>query len=340
MKTYGVGVFGIGWVAGEHIKAYRQNPHMRVAALASRHRQSAQAAKDNLALDCEVMDTFDDLVRRDDVDVIDICSPNVLHAEEAVAAAEAGKHVVIEKPIAMNLRELQAVRDAVVKAKVKSQVGFVLRWNPHIASIRRMLDKGGLGDLYYAEVDYYHEIGPWWSGWRWGVATREGGPSASLVAGCHAVDLLRYFGGDVEEVFAYGAFGHRRDYEYEPTYAAVVKFRNGKIGKTGCSFENECPYVLNIVLHGHKGSVLNEKFYTKEWFPGQKGWQQFNSTFAESGDVAHHPFQGMVDDLAAAIVEDREAAAGIQEAYKSHELCLAIDRSIATGQTVRLPLTG
>lgn len=122
MKTYGVGVFGIGWVAGEHIKAYRQNPHMRVAALASRHRQSAQAAKDNLALDCEVMDTFDDLVRRDDVDVIDICSPNVLHAEEAVAAAEAGKHVVIEKPIAMNLRELQAVRDAVVKADQKSVV--------------------------------------------------------------------------------------------------------------------------------------------------------------------------------------------------------------------------
>jgi len=339
MKIYGVGVFGIGWVAGEHVKAYGQNPHMKVTALASRHRQSAQAAKDKLGLDCEVMDAFDDLLRRDDIDVIDICSPNVLHAQEAIAAAEAGKHVVIEKPIAMNLGELKAVRDAVVKAGVKSQAGFVLRWNPHIQSIHNMIDKGGLGDLYYTEVDYFHEIGPWWSGWNWGASTREGGPSASLLAGCHAVDLLRHFGGEVEEVFAYGAFGHRRDYEYEPTYAAVVKFRNGKIGKTGCSFENECPYVLNIVLHGDKGSVLNEKFYTKEWFPGQKGWQSFNTTFADSGDVAHHPFQGMVDDLALALVEDREAAAGIQEAYKSHELCLAIDRSIATGRPVQLPLT-
>ncbi len=339
MTTYGVGVFGIGWVAGEHIKAYERNSHMQVVALASRRRQSAQTAKDKLGLDCDVMDTFDDLLRRDDIDVIDICSPNVLHAQEAIAAAEAGKHVVIEKPIAMNLGELKAVRDAVVKAGVKSQAGFVLRWNPHIQSIRNMIDKGGLGDLYYTQVDYYHEIGPWWSGWNWGAATREGGPSASLLAGCHAVDLLRHFGGEVEEVFAYGAFGHRRDYEYEPTYAAVVKFRNGKIGKTGCSFENECPYILNIVLHGDKGSVLNEKFYTKHWFPGQKGWQSFNTTFADSGDVAHHPFQGMVDDLACALVEDGEASAGIQEAYKSHELCLAIDRSIATGRPVRLPLT-
>ena len=150
--------------------------------------------------------------------------------------------------------------------------------------------------------------------------------------------MLYHFGGEVEEVFAYGTFGHRQDYEYEPTYAAVVKFKNGKIGKTGCSFENECPYVMNIVLHGSRGSVLNEKFYAKDWFPGQEGWQQFNSTFLDSGDVAHHPFQGMVDDLATALLEDKEATANIREAYRSHEICLAIDRSIETGQVVKLPL--
>jgi len=339
MKTFGVGVFGIGWVAGEHIKAIMRNPQMKVAALASRRRQSAQAKKDELGLDCEVLDDYDSLLGREDVDVIDICSPNFLHADEAVGAAEAGKHVIIEKPIAMNLKELRAIREAVVKAKVKSQVGFVSRWNPHIQSIRGMIDKGGLGEIYCVEVDYYHEIGPWWSGWSWGANTKKGGPSASLLAGCHAVDLLYYFGGDVEEVFAYGTFGHRKDYEYEPTYAAVVKFKSGKVGKTGCSFENECPYVMNIMLHGSKGSVLNEKFYTKEWFAGQEGWQRFESTFLESGDVAHHPFQGMMDDLGAALLEDKEATANIHEAYKSHEICLAIDRSIETGQAVKLPLT-
>jgi predicted dehydrogenase len=339
MRTLGVGIFGIGWVAGEHVKALMRNPNMRVAALASRKRESAQAKKDELGLDCDILDDYGALLAREDVDIIDICSPNVLHAAEAISAAEAGKHLIIEKPIAMNLDELKAIKNAILKAGVKSQVGFELRWNPHVQSIRSMIDKGGLGEIYYVEVDYYHEIGPWWSGWSWGANTRKGGPSASLVAGCHAVDLLYNFGGDVEEVFAYGTFGHRKDYEYEPTYAAVIKFKNGKIGKTGCSFENECPYTMNIVLHGSKGSVLNENFHSKEWFQGQEGWQQFNSTFLDSGDVAHHPFQGMMDDLATAILEDREATANIHEAYKSHEICLAIDRSIETGQVVRLPLT-
>lgn len=339
MRIFGIGVFGIGWVAGEHIKAVMQNPNMQVVALASRKRESVQGKKHEFGLDCDILDDYGSLLTREDVDIIDICSPNVLHAEEAIGAAEAGKHVIIEKPIAMNLDELKAIKDAIVKNGVKSQVGFVSRWNPHVQSIRSMIDKGGLGEIYYVEVDYYHEIGPWWSGWNWGANTRKGEPSASLVAGCHAVDLLYYFGGEAEEVFAYGTFGHRKDYEYEPTYAALVKFKSGKVGKTGCSFENECPYTMNIVLHGSKGSVLNEKFYSKQWFPGQEGWQQFNSTFLDSGDVVHHPFQGMMDDLAKALLEDREATANIYEAYKSHEICLAIDRSIETGQVVKLPLT-
>ncbi|UCE48343.1 MAG: Gfo/Idh/MocA family oxidoreductase, partial [Phycisphaerales bacterium] len=217
MKKYGVGVFGIGWVAGEHIKAYMQNPHMEVRALASRRKESAGAKKDELGLECEILDDYESLLKRDDIDVIDLCTPNVLHAQETIDAASAGKHVVIEKPIAMNIEELKAARDAVVKAGVKSQVGFVSRWNPHIRSIRSMIDKGGLGEIFYTEVDYYHEIGPWWSGWSWGANTRKNGPTASLVAGCHAVDLLYYLGGEVDEVFAYGAFGHRKDYEYEPT---------------------------------------------------------------------------------------------------------------------------
>jgi len=338
MKTYGVGIFGIGWVAGEHIRAYMQNPNMKVIALASRKRQSAQAKKTELGLDCDILDNYESLLERDDIDVIDICSPNFLHAEEAISAAQKHKHVVIEKPIAMNFEELKAVKDAIVKARVKSQVGFISRWNSHIRSIRSVIDKGGLGDIFYVEVDYYHEIGPWWSGWNWGANTRKNGPSASLVAGCHAVDLLYYFGGDVDEVFAYGTFGHRKDYEYEPTYAAVVKFKDGKIGKTGCSFENECPYVMNIIIHGGKGSVLNEKFYTKQWFPGQQNWQNFSAIFLDSGDVTHHPFKEMVDDFAEALVNNKEATANIHEAYKSHEICLAIDRSIETGQIVKLPL--
>jgi predicted dehydrogenase len=201
-----------------------------------------------------------------------------------------------------------------------------------------MIDKGGLGKLFYVEVDYYHEIGPWWHGYTWGCNTRKGGPSATLVAGCHAVDLLLYYGGPVTEVMAYGCKGHRTDYEYEPTYAAVVKFANGTIGKTGNSFENESPYVMNMILHGSGGSVYNEKFYTKEWFAGQTGWQTFNTVFLESGDVKHHPYKPMMSDLTDALINGRQPWNDIESSYRSHELCLAIDRSIETGKIVTLPL--
>ena len=117
--------------------------------------------KDEFGLDCDILDDYESLLKRDDIDVIDICSPNFLHAEEAISAASSNKHVVIEKPIAMNFDELRAVTDAIVKAGVKSQVGFVCRWNPHIQSIRSMIDKGGLGEIFYVETDYYHEIGSW-----------------------------------------------------------------------------------------------------------------------------------------------------------------------------------
>jgi predicted dehydrogenase len=341
MKTFGVGVIGIGWVALEHIKAYSRNPHMEVKALVSKQRASAEAARSQLGLSCDVLESDEELVRREDIDVVDICSPNVFHAGQAMMAATAGKNVVIEKPVAMNLGELKALRKAIEEAGIHSQVGFICRWNPHIQTIRSMIEKGALGDIFYTEVDYYHEIGPWWSGWKWQPNTAAGGPSASLLAGCHAVDLMRYLAGsEVQEVFAFGTHGHRSDFEYDPTYAAVLKLENGKIAKTGCSFENECPYVMNVMLHGSKGSVFNEKFFSRDWFPGQENWQRFETTFLDSGDVVHHPFQAMVDDLALALTNGGKTLANIEEAYKSHEICLAIDRSIETGQVVKLPLQG
>jgi predicted dehydrogenase len=339
MKKIGVGIMGIGWVAGAHATAMLKNPHYEIKALVSRRKETCEALKKEHDLDCDILDSYNDLLKHKDVDLIDITTPNVMHHEEVLKAAEAGKHMIIEKPICMNKKELQEELEAVRKAKVKTQTGFASRWNPHIVSVKNMIDKGGLGDIFFTEVDYYHEIGPWWSGYNWGANTLKGGPSASLAAGCHAVDLTRFFAGsEAVEVFAFGTFGHRKDYEYPVTYAAVIKFENGKIGKTGNSFENECPYVMNIILHGSKGAVFNEKFFSKEWFPGQEEWQEFKSTMLESGDVKHHPFKGMVDDLADAIINDKETENNIESSAKSHELCLAIDESIATGKKVQLPL--
>lgn len=337
----GVGVFGIGWVAGEHIKAYLNNPRCEVKALASRRKESAEAKKAELNIDCDILDSYDDLLARDDIDIISMCSPNFLRAEEIIKACEAGKHFFAEKPICHSLEELRQVKAAYEKAKkknIKSIVGLVVEYYPQFLSIKSLIEKGGLGDIFYIETDYWHELGSWWSGWSWGANTKKGGPSTSLLGGCHALGALMRIGGDVEEVSAYSVTGHRSDFEYAPTYTSILKFKNGAIGKSGASFEIESPYVFNIIIHGSKGSVLNEKFFSKEIFKGQEDFQTFNCKLINSGEVSHHPFTNVVSALVNDIDNNIDSLISLDYGIKVHELALAIDLSAETGKHVKLPI--
>jgi predicted dehydrogenase len=339
--SYGVGVFGMGWVSGEHLKGYMNNPKCEIKALASRRRESAQAKKDSLGLDCDVLDSYDDLLKRDDIDIISMCSPNFLRAEEIIKACEAGKHFFAEKPVVHTVEEWKAVKKAYEQAKakhkIKSVVGFVVEYYAQFLSIKSMIERGALGDVFFVETDYWHELGPWWHGWTWGVNTIKGGGSVALLGGVHALGALLRIGGDVEEVFAYGTCGHRKEYEYPPTYTASVKFKNGIIGKTGGSFEIECPYYFNIMIHGSRGSILNEKFYTKDIFAGQEGFQEFNCTLINNPNVEHHPFGAVINAFVDDIENDVDSKIRLDYGLKVHEVALAIDKSIETGEKIVFP---
>ena len=120
-----------------------------------------------------------------------------------MAAAAAGKHIILEKPATLSLEDLRRVESAVTQAGVQFCVCFECRWSSHFQGIRAMLDKGMMGTVHYGEVDYYHGIGPWYGQFRWNI-TKKGGGSALLTAGCHALDaLLLCMGGTVEEVMTY-----------------------------------------------------------------------------------------------------------------------------------------
>ena len=339
----GVGLFGMGWVSREHIKGYMANPHCEIKALASRRKESAESKKAEFNLDCDILDTYDDILKRDDIDIISMCSPNFLRAEEIIKTCEAGKHFFAEKPVAHDLDELKDIKKAYGEAKkkfgIKSVVGFVAEYYAQFLSIKSMIDKGSLGKIFYVETDYWHELGPWWHGWTWGANTKKGGPSVMLLGGVHSVGVLMRIGGDVEEVCGYSTTGHRTEYEYPPTISASVKFKSGAIGKAGGSFEIECPYVFNIIAHGSKGSILNDEFFTKEIFAGQEDFQKFNCTLINSGEVAHHPFGMVINSFIDDIINDVDSLIRLDYAIKVHEVCMAIDKSAeAGGEKVKLPL--
>lgn len=334
----GIAIHGAGNVARAHAASWLKNPRVRIVSISSRRKQSAGQLADDMGVECAVRDSYDEVLGDDRVDIVDISSPNHVHAEQAVAAAEAGKHLLVEKPMVMSMDENHALRDAVAKAGVKSIVGFVLRWNPLFEIIKTQLAAGAIGELFYAEVDYWHGIGPGRGQWEW-FRKKETAGSTMLLAGCHAVDALRWFVGD--EVAELSAMSNNKKgfFEYDANVVVAMKFRGGIIGKTSTLFDAEMPYTFNIDLAGTDGTIRQNRIWSKKCFPGQTDWATFPTVMPDSADVHHHPFDAQIDHFVDCIVEDRESHCNVADAFHTHELCLAIDRSINEGgRVVTLPL--
>ncbi|MCL4219242.1 MAG: Gfo/Idh/MocA family oxidoreductase, partial [Candidatus Hydrogenedentes bacterium] len=192
MSKLGVGVIGTGWVSGEHIRAFQQNPDTEVRALCSRKKESGEAKAAELGIECAIYTDYEKMLQADGIDIVSIATPPHVHRAQAVAAAQAGKHIMLEKAMATTIEDAKAIRDAVEKAGVKSVVCFVLRWNPLFNIIKAQIADNAIGKLIMGEVDYFHGIGPWYMQYEWNIK-KEVGASSLLSAGCHAADGLRFF---------------------------------------------------------------------------------------------------------------------------------------------------
>lgn len=337
-EKIGVGIIGIGWVAHEHIKAWKNNPDCEIVALASHSQENAAHAQQLHGLpEARLYTDWAELIRDERVTVVDICSTNQLHVPQGVAAAEAGKHLLIEKPAANDLPGLRRLENAIDRAGVKSLVGFELRWGPYFQSVHAMIDNGFFGPIHYAECDYFSgNQDKWYQGYHW-LRTKEQGGSAFAAAGCHAIDAIRQFvRSDAVEVFAY-AGNYTHVMEWDPTIATLIRFANGTIGKVGCTLEGNVKYQFNLRLHGATGTLVNDKFLTS-YLPGQTGWAEFPTVLPDTPDVAHHPFQGEIDHLVDCIREDRTPLIDIKDAVKTHEIMFGAELSAREGRPVTLPL--
>lgn len=338
----GVGIIGTGWVSGEHIKAYQQNPHTEVRGIVGLERAHAEAKAREYGLEnCRAYAEVRELLRDVAIQIVSVCTPHHLHVEQGVACAEAGRHLLMEKPMAVDLAGVRALDAAVRRAGVKSLVSFVLRWNPLFETIRALLAQGLLGSLSYAEVDYLHGIGPDYSGYEW-IRRKASGSNNLLAAGCHAVDALRWFvGSEVVEVSALANTGPHNllGYEYPTNSITLVEFADGTLGKVACSIEAVMPYTFNILLIGEEGTVRNNQVFTRRW-PGQKNWATIPTVLPDTADVTHHPFVAEIDHFVDCIRNDLESHANVADAVKTHEICLAMEISARERRRVPLPLPG
>jgi len=359
-KTLGVLVHGAGWVAGEHTRAFTENPHTNVVAISSRKLSSCQKKAEECGLeDVAFYTNYEDALAHEGVDIVAVCTPQHLHAENVIAAAKAGKHIVIEKPIANSPAEMRSMHDAVKKAGVKTVVSFVLRWNPLFETIKAMIADNALGDLYFVETDYQHDIASWWTGFE-DARTKAQGISAMLVGGCHALDAARWFAakGEYEaanpvEVFGFSGGlrkGQASEYnyhtgtwqdapplEYDDLEVVLVKFDNGVTAKVSVNFGCVMPYMFPIEIFGNRGTIKDNRVWSHK-FPGQNNWIEIPTILPDSADVSHHPFQRQIDHFIDCILEDRESHCNLEDAIKTHEIVFGALESYTTGQSVTLPL--
>ena len=336
-----MGIIGTGWVSGEYIRAFQANPHTEVLGLVSRDQERAKAKAEAFnAPRCRAYDQLEAMLADPSIQIVVICTPHHLHVPQAIAAAEAGKHLVLEKPVALDLDSLHQLQAAVRSARVKTVVSFVLRWNPLFEMIKVFLADGLLGNLFLAEVDYFHGIGPWYAQYEWNTKKEIAG-SSLLTAGCHAVDALRWFVKSLPiEVMTYAnvSKGNPLHYEYEPNSLTMVKFENGAVGKVATSIECVQPYIFNVSLFGDQGTVRNNQIFSKHW-EGQRGWATFPTVLPDSGDVTHHPFSEEVRHFVDCILNNRESHANLDDAARTHEICFASQISAREERPVKLPLS-
>jgi predicted dehydrogenase len=362
-EQLGVAVCGAGWCASQHIAAFQHNPNTAITWICGRdlERTRAAAAKAGLALaDVRITTDFDDVLADRDVDIVSIATPNHLHADQAVAAAQAGKHFVLEKPTGLDVPELVRIRNAVRHAGVRTIVSFELRFNPFLKFARWLRAEGWLGEIRFARTQYLSHVTDWYSGWSW-LRTRESGRSHLLAAGCHAVDALRWCSG--LEPTSVSALHTRitKGYEYPTTIAANMTLGDSALGHVTSSTDFMLPYNFLVELMGDRATLRQDELQWLDMpidleelaaanpFPDVRLAQATDAlgrpairivcTMPGSADVTHHPFQAEIDELVACVLEGRNTSIDLFDAQKTMEVCLAADRSAEQGgKPVALPL--
>jgi len=278
---------------------------------------------------------YRDLVNCPDIDIVFIASPDLFHCEQACAALRAGKHVLCEKPMVMTLEECEQVVRAADATNGKFLVGQVCRFAPGFVMAKRLIGQGLIGDLFFLESEYAHDyahirgVG----GWRVDpVRLRH----PILGGGCHAVDLLRWIGGNVEEVFAYANRKVLTDWPVDDCTIAVMKFAHGNLlGKVLSAIGVKRPYTMRSVFYGTKGTIVCDNTSPEIQLATDtpSGHQRFESIPV---DVASHNKSAEIDALARAILDGTEVELDEREGARTVATCLAAVESARTGAPARV----
>lgn len=344
MDKIGFGIIGCGTISGTHRKAIEAVELAELVACCDIVEEKAKAWAEEAGLGDNYYRRIEDMLARDDIQAVCICTPSGLHAEHAIMAAEAGKHILCEKPLDVTLRKIDDMIAAAERHGVKLAGVFQRRTYESTRRVREAVRVGKLGKLvlgdcyqkYYRSHEYYAS-GEWRATWE-----LDGG-GALMNQGVHGIDLILYLMGPVKRVSAY-CRRLVRNIPVEDTAVAIVEYENGAVGVLEGTTSVTPGMGCEVEISGDNGTVgLSGDTITTWKIKGEEaeeseaqaeGTASDPAALAATGHVAH------VRDLCEAIINDREPAIPGREARRAVELIKAIYKSSREGgATVELPLS-
>jgi predicted dehydrogenase len=347
---YGFGIIGCGMIADFHAKAIADTKGGKLVACYDNF--PAAAEKLAAAQGIKAYAKLDDMLADPKVQVVTIGTPSGAHMEPAVAAAKAGKHVIVEKPLEITLKRCDAIIDACEKAGVKLATIFPSRFHASSRAIRRAVEKNRfgkltLGDAYvkwYRKQEYY-------DGGKWRGTWELDGGGALMNQAIHSVDLLTWLMGPVVEIRAqWGTLAHER-IAVEDVAVATLRFANGALGTIEATTAAYPGYLKRIEIHGSQGSACMEEEDITKW-DFEKADKKDDAAVAESmsskkstgggaGDpkaIGHHGHALQFQDLLDAVKKGKSPSVDGREGRRSVEIILAIYKAAESGKPVMLPL--
>ncbi len=347
--TLGFAIVGCGMIARFHARALAEVPQAKLVALVSRNPANARGLAEAVGVRCDIYSDLAPILDRRDVHVVIVTTPSGAHLEPAVAAANAGKHVVVEKPLEITLERCDRIIDACDRNQVQLCTIFPSRCGHANMVLKGLVDSGRFGRLTLGETtckwwrpqSYYDE-----GGWK-GTKTLDGG-GALMNQAIHNVDLLSWLMGRVTHVSGFTATLAHERIEVEDTAVACLRFASGALGVIQATTSVHPGYPKTIAIHGDRGTVVVEQDDVLRWdLTPETEWdramkEQFAQKTGASGGssnpaaISHAGHARQLTNFVWAIVTGNEPRVDGREGRKAVEIILAIYRSAATGRVVQL----
>lgn len=344
----GIGIIGSGGIARyAHLPGYKGSADLGVQVVACADANEETARKTAGEFDIpHVYTDYREMLQRDDIHAVSVCTPNYLHMQPTIDALEAGKHVLCEKPMAMNAVEGQAMVDAANRTGKKLQIGFQTRFQSASQALKRFVDAGEMGEVYHARAQALRRRGiP-----GWGVFTQKdrqgGGPLIDI--GVHILDLTLWLMGHPKPTYCsgqtYAKFGPREGVlglmgQWDPKIFSVEDFAVGLV-----RFENGATLVLESAFcaNQEQREVFNSELYGTEGGASYNPCKMFFERHKTLIDATPaflpqvKPHEEEVKAFCKAIAEDSPVPVTAEEALMTTRIIDAIYRSSEEGREVAI----